>query len=309
MNSSSDAVAGRPVERHGPPALSGMRLYEWSIRREIWENRSIYAAPLAVAALVLFIMVVSTGNLRHWRRVLLQLDPVRQQAALEKPYDIAAMMIFFTVLFVGIFYCLDALHGERRDRSILFWKSLPVSDTTTVISKALVPLLVLPLLSFAIILAIQAVLWLVGSAVLMGSGLGPSAVAAQARVIPSPPALFLAVLVTALWHAPLYAWLLLVSGWAKRAAFLWAFLPFFVPSMLERMAFHTSFIGSFLRYRFLGWWGEALGPRGEGQIGLQVLIRLRTAEFLGRPGLWIGLAIAAAFLAAAVRLRRYREPI
>jgi ABC-2 type transport system permease protein len=213
------------------------------------------------------------------------------------------VMIFFTVLFVGIFYCLDALHGERRDRSILFWKSLPVSDTTTVISKALVPLLVLPLLSFAIIAAIDAILWLVRSAVLMGSGLPHSAVG-----IPSPPALFLAVLVTALWHAPLYGWLLLVSGWAKRAAFLWAFLPFFVASGLERGAFHTSFIGSFLRYRFLGWWGEALGRR-EGRIGLQTLIRLRPAEFLGTPGMWIGLALAAAFLAAAVRLRRYREPI
>jgi ABC-2 type transport system permease protein len=309
MNSSSDAVAGRPVERHGPPAFSGIRLLEWSIRREIWENRSIYAAPLAVAAVVLFIMVVSTGNVRHWTRVLHQPDPVRQKALLEQPYDIAAMMIFFTVLFVGIFYCLDALHGERRDRSILFWKSLPVSDTTTVISKALIPLLVLPLLSFAIIFAIQAILWLVSSAVMMGSDLGNSAVGPQARVIPSPPALFLAVLVTALWHAPLYGWLLLVSGWAKRAAFLWALLPFFVASSLEKMAFHTSFIGSFLRYRFLGWWGEALGPRGDGRLGLQALTRLRPVEFLGRPGMWIGLALAAAFLAGAVRLRRYREPI
>src|SRR5262249_6498399 len=259
--------------------------------------------------LVLFIMVVSSGNLSHWRRVLLQPDPVRRQAALEQPYDIAAMMIFFTVLFVGIFYCLDALHGERRDRSILFWKSLPVSDTTTVISKALVPLLVLPLLSFAIILGIQTILWLVRGAVLMGSGLGSSVAGPQVRSVPSPPALLLAVLVTALWHAPLYAWLLLVSGWAKRAAFLWAFLRFFVPSALERGAFHTSFIGSFLRYRFLGWWGEALGPRGQDRYGLQALTRLRPVEFLGRPGMWIGLALAAAFLAAAVRLRRYREPI
>jgi ABC-2 type transport system permease protein len=309
MNTSSETVAGRPVERHGPPAFSWIRLLEWSVRREIWENRSIYAAPLAVAAVVLFIMVVSTGNVRHWRRVLLLPDPVRQRALLEQPYDIAAMMLFFTVLFVGIFYCLDALHGERRDRSILFWKSLPVSDTTTVISKALVPLLVLPLLSFAIIAAVQTILWLVTSAVLMGSGLGHSAVGPQARVIPSPPALLLAVLVTALWHAPLYGWLLLVSGWAKRAAVLWAFLPFFAASALERGAFHTSFIGSFLRYRFLGWWGEALGPRGEGRVGLQALTRLRPTEFLGTSGMWIGLALAAAFLAAAVRLRRYREPI
>ena len=55
-----------------------------------------------------------------------------------------------TAFIVGIFYSLDALHGERRDRSILFWKSMPVSDLTTVLSKASIPLVVLPLLSFAI---------------------------------------------------------------------------------------------------------------------------------------------------------------
>ena len=77
-------------------------------------------------------------------------DPAKQRAAIEMPYDMAAMMMIFTVFIVGVFYCLDALHGERRDRSILFWKSLPVSDLTTVLSKATIPLVVLPLIAFAI---------------------------------------------------------------------------------------------------------------------------------------------------------------
>ncbi len=67
---------------------------------------------------------------------------------IEQPYTFAAGCIMATAFIVGVFYCLDALHGERRDRSILFWKSLPVSDLTTVLSKASIPLVVLPLLSF-----------------------------------------------------------------------------------------------------------------------------------------------------------------
>ena len=76
-----------------------------------------------------------------------------------------------TTFVVGVFYCLDALHGERRDRSILFWKSLPVSDLTTVLSKASIPLVVLPLLTFAITVVTQWIMLLLSSAVLLGSGL------------------------------------------------------------------------------------------------------------------------------------------
>jgi ABC-2 type transport system permease protein len=309
MTASSNAVHETVVERHGPPAFSWIRVLEWSVRRELWENRSVYAAPLAVAAVMLFGMAVSTCTLPQRRRALLLLDPARQQAGIERPYDIAAMMILFTAFIVGVFYCLDALHGERRDRSILFWKSLPVSDQTTVLSKACIPLLVLPLLTFAIIVAAQLLLLLLSSAVLLGSGLTSAAVWPEGKAIPSPAAMLVAVAVTALWHAPIYAWFLLVSGWAKRAAFLWAFLPFFVASMFERMAFRTTYIGSALRYRMLGWWGEAFVRQDRGHVALKPLTQLHPEEFLGRPGMWIGLAFAAAFLAAAVRLRRYREPI
>ena len=59
-----------------------------------------------------------------------------------------------------MFYCLDALYGERRDRSILFWKSLPVSDLTTVLSKASIPIVVLPLLTFAVTVATQLIMLL-----------------------------------------------------------------------------------------------------------------------------------------------------
>src|SRR6059036_3342060 len=143
----------------------------WSVRRELWENRSLYLAPLIVATFILFAFLISTIGMPQRRRAVLLLDPAQQRAAIVKPYDVAAMMLMLTALLVGVFYCLDALHGERRDRSILFWKSLPVSDLTTVLSKASIPLVVLPLISFAIIVATQLIMTLSSSTVLTANGL------------------------------------------------------------------------------------------------------------------------------------------
>src|SRR6266404_7954548 len=125
------------------------RPFYWSVRREVWENRSLYIVPLIVAAVEVFGFAISTIGLAERRRGVLLLDPAHQRAAIEQPYDLVAIMMIFIVFIVGVFYCLDALYGERRDRSILFWKSLPVSDLTTVLSKVTIPLVVLPLIAFA----------------------------------------------------------------------------------------------------------------------------------------------------------------
>src|SRR5512132_2059662 len=145
--------------------------FYWSVWRELWENRSIYVAPILVAIVVLFGFLVSTIGLPERRRAALLLDPAKTRAAIEAPYDMAAIMLILTAFIVGVFYCLDALYGERRDRSILFWKSLPVSDLTTVLSKASIPLLILPLVTFVIIVATQFVMLLWSSVVLLTSGL------------------------------------------------------------------------------------------------------------------------------------------
>src|ERR1051326_3390968 len=132
--------------------------FYWSVRRELWENRSIYIAPLIVALVVLFGFLVSTVGLPERRQAVLLLDPAKARSAIEAPYNMAAIMLILTAFIVGVFYCLDALYGERRDRSILFWKSLPVSDLTTLISKAIIPLIILPLVTFAIVIATQLVM-------------------------------------------------------------------------------------------------------------------------------------------------------
>jgi ABC-2 type transport system permease protein len=280
----------------------------WSVRRELWENRSIHVAPLVAAAVTLFGFAISTIGLPDRRRAVLLLDPAQQRARIEMPYDVAAMMLMLTAFIVGVFYCLDALHGERRDRSILFWKSLPVSDLTTVLSKASIPLAVLPLLTFSITVATQLIMLLLSTAVLLTNGLR-AATWKQLPLLESSVVLFYGLIVLALWHAPIYGWLLLVSGWARRATFLWAVLPLLALGAVERIAFQTSHFASFLKHRLIGGMGEAFafGPRGS--IPIESLAQLTPGQFLSSPGLWIGLLATAAFLVAAARLRRYRDPI
>jgi ABC-2 type transport system permease protein len=281
----------------------------WSVWRELWENRSIYIAPLIVAAVQVFGFAISTIGLAERRRAVLLLEPAKQRAAIEIPYDIAAMMMLFTVFIVGVFYCLDALHGERRDRSILFWKSLPVSDLTTVLSKAIVPLAVLPVVAFALTVCVQLIMLLITSANLLMHGMSPATTWAHFPVVQNWIVLFYGLVVLALWHAPIYGWLLLVSGWARRATFLWAVLPFIAIQIFEKITFSTSYFAKLLQHRLMGFAPHAFGFHGEGHPTIDSLSQLTPGKYLGSPGLWIGLLVAAAFLFAAIRLRRYHGPL
>jgi len=311
MNTPSDAVPESPLAPQEIARVATMQtrpLY-WSIRRELWENRSIYIAPLIVAAVQVIGLAISTIGMAERRRAVLLLDPAQQRAAIEMPYDIAAIMMIFTVFIVGAFYCLDALHGERRDRTILFWKSLPVSDLTTVLSKAIIPLVILPLLAFAITVCVQLIMVLMSSANLLMHGVSPATTWAHFPLFQNWLVLLYGLVAIALWHAPIYGWLLLVSGWARRAIFLWAVLPFIAIEILEKIAFNTSYLAALMSHRLFGWAAEAFAFGPNGRPSIESLTQLTPGRYLSTPGLWIGLAVAAVLLAAAVRLRRYREPI
>jgi ABC-2 type transport system permease protein len=304
MTSPSNAVPESSFESQAvaPAVIPAARRMYWSIRRELWEYRSIYIAPLAAAAVFLFGFLIA---LPHHMRGVKTLDQAHQ--VLDTAYELAAGLIMGTGFIVGIFYSLDALYGERRDRSILFWKSLPVSDLTTVLSKVTIPLIILPLLSFAITLVTQFLMLLLSSAVLLGSGLSVGLWARMSFFHVSLMLLYHILTVHGLWYAPIYGWLLLVSAWAPRAPFIWAFLPPFVIWGLEKIVFQTSYFLAMLQYRLAGPEpSSAAAPHG---TVMEIISALTLAQFLSTPGLWIGLAVAAIFLAAAVRLRRYREPI
>jgi ABC-2 type transport system permease protein len=293
MSAPSNSVPGSALESQvtAPAVITASRRMYWSVRRELWEHRSIYIAPLAAAAVFLLAFLIG-----------LTISPRHRREPLDVPYEFADLLIMGTGFIVGIFYSLDALYGERRDRSILFWKSLPVSDLTTVLSKFAIPLVILPLLTFAIALVTQFVM------MLLSSGLSVGTLGARMSFFHMSLMLLYHILtVHGLWYAPIYGWLLLVSAWAPRAPFIWAFLPPFVLWGVEKIAFRSSHFLGMLRYRLAG--PEPSTTTAQSGNLMEMISALTPVQFFSTPGLWVGLAVAAIFLATAVRLRRNREPI
>jgi ABC-2 type transport system permease protein len=298
------------TEAEGIPSVreSATRPLYWSLRRELWENRSLTIAPLIVAMVALFSYSVSTISLGRKVRGLSALEANDQYIAAFKPFSLAASVILFTGILVGAFYCLDALYGERRDRSILFWKSLPVSDRTTVLSKALVPTVVVPLFTIAVALTTQSIMLLLGSVALLRHGVNPALLWERVPLLQESVVMFYGVGAHALWFAPLYAWILLLSAWAKRAVPLWVVLPCVIVSAVEKGALGTSHFWSFIKYRLNGAMHEAFDVE---KLEKPVFgySQLKLVNFLTTPGLWGGLVFAVLCLAITVRLRRNREPI
>ena len=277
-------------------------LLAWSVRRELWENRAVYIAPAAVAVLAF------AGFLFHTLR---NPAPARVDAKLAVlqaiPYSMAASVILLTSWIVAIFYAADALYGERRDRSILFWKSMPVSDGVTVAAKASLPLLVIPLIACLIAFATQLLMLVAASAVRAANGIDPATAWNAWPIARQTVVMLYGTGIHALWFAPVYAWLLLVSGWARRAPLLWAVVPVIGLAILERIAVGTSWVTSAVNYRVLGAMREGFTKDALRQP-ITDLSQLDPERFFSNPHLWIGLAIAIGFTVLAVRLRRYREP-
>jgi ABC-2 type transport system permease protein len=308
MNTQSNVINGSSLGSQGvaPAVFAAPRPFYWSVRRELWENRLIYLAPLAAAAIFLVSFIINTIVLRRRMHGVWPVDVARQLDVLTLPHELSGALIMGIALVVGIFYSLDALYGERRDRSILFWKSMPVSDLTTVFSKLSIPLVIIPVLSYAITVVTQLIMLVTASAVLVGSGANIAAMWTQQSFFRSSLDLFYHMLtVHGLWYAPFYGWLLLVSAAAPRAPFVWAVLPPFVIWGVEKIAFNTTYFLSLLKVRLTG----PPDPEMTMARNTDFMSTLIPHHFFDQPGLWAGLAVAAVFLAIAVRLRRYRGPI
>ena len=305
MSTQSNAMNELPLEARAT-ALSfispGRRLY-WSVRREIWEYRSIYIVPAAVAAFLILGLLVAVARGALHVGVDMTVNGAQQHPSLVTAYAVASTAIMGIALIVAAFYCLSTLQGERSNRSILFWKSLPVSDTTSVLAKAVIPFAVLPAVTMALIVMTHMVMLGILSAAFAADGRS----AAWAWPQPGLPqiwgmTLFHLVTIHMLWYAPLYCYMLMVSAWAKRAPFLWAVVPPVAAGIVEKIAFNTDYVFRLLRDRLSGESSGAVGPGGG--MRPESMQQIDLLHFVASPGLWIGLAVAVGFLVAAVRLRR-----
>ena len=278
----------------------------WSVKRELWENRGLWLAPLVIASLALGAAIWHSSRFAARVRSLPGLPAHDQVPAAILQYGIAASAILFISWIAAVFYSLDALNGERRDRSILFWKSMPVSDTTTVLAKATIPLVMVPVIACAFALVTQALMLGLHTGVLFGKGVDPAILWSRMPFVGMPVGMVYGMFAHALWFAPIFGYLLFISALAPRAPFLWAFVPFFGLFAAETLTFGTGHVVAFIRDRLYGGM-TAFKPDALKQP-ITELSQLDPARFLSQPGLWLGLLAAAAFIAAAIRLRRYREP-
>lgn len=235
-------------------------------------------------------------------------------------YAAVAALMFIVSGGIAFFYSLDALYSDRRDRSVLFWKSLPLSDAETVLAK---------FFTATVVIAVVAVI-----AALAGQLIAAGGAAAKVAMIDGDPSIFWkpAVLGTALswsvlltfvsvfWYAPLVAYLLVVSAWASRGPFLWATLPPMAVVMLEKIALGTRHVGDFLIHRFMGPMKAMVNDTSnmpgvvvretDGNLSAMTSVAEiagRVLDFAMSPAMLIGLVGAAALVAVAIWGRRYRD--
>ena len=300
-----EAYEPRPVAP-APTALT--RPFYWSVRRELYEYRSIYLAPLAIGGVILLGFIFVLARLPQTMRTPQGMEMMmHHRDTIAQPFAFAAGLLMAAAFIISIIYSLETLYGERRDRSILFWKSLPVSDLTTVLAKASIPLLVLPLIAYGVTVVVETIMLLLSSAVVAGNGLSVAELWSRLELYRTMVnLLYHLVTVHMLWYAPLYAWLLLISAWAKRVPFLWAVLPPFAIGIFEKMAFHTAYFAAFIEWRVSG--GREAIASAQGNV-LDPEMHLTPGPFLATPGLWLGLLAAAVLLFAAARMRRERAPL
>ncbi len=287
--------------KHAPeaPSISALQTFLWSVRREIWENRSIYLVPIGVGVLIMLATAINVMQMAP-RLHTPPLDPAMQHADAESPFIFASLVLMFSTMVVGVFYSIDALYGERRDRSVLFWKSMPVSDWTSVLAKLSIPLLVLPLVTFAVTFVVQLFMLAFG---LMGAGAGLWGHLDLMQLWWGE--LFHMVAFHGIWWAPFWGWFLLASAYARRAPLLYAVLPPLVLGFGEKIAFNSSHFAHWVAFRFSG---SMEGPPPPYPMARGMLMGETVWQYITDIHLWTGFVMFAFCLTLAVYLRRQRGP-
>lgn len=353
MNASIETAPSEPARApHAATAAQPARTFRMLLRRELWEHKGGFLwAPLVAGGILLLLSLmgfvltevslrrvageadfaVEGGTVRINGLDLTQLtskmspEDLRQLGgALDLSLYMAAGWPILVLAFVVFFYCLGSLYDERRDRSVLFWKSLPVSDHQTVLSKAASATLLAPALAvLASVATVFGFLVLVSLFVLLHGGNPYTLLWVPASPLKVALHLVASIPVYALWALPTVGWLMLCSAWARSKPFLWAIMiPVFAGVFvswfdlmrlfdLESFWFWKNIVArALLSVAPMTWLDAAQVGRMEfdGPGAISQAINLRTMySTLLTPQLWIGALAGAGMILAAARLRRWRD--
>jgi len=282
------------------------------VRREFWEHRALWMAPLIVGG-IMVIMPLLGGNMRFGAGDMSASGDAGSVRIVSHMFGQATMigvtMTLGGIACLAIFtYLLDSLYAERKDRSILFWKSLPVSDAQTVLAKLAVALLVTPLLALLVAAVVQP---LITGALFVRyeharGVIDGGALLGGLRTLPKVAVVWL---YGVLWYSPFVAWLMLASVLAKRVPLMYALMPPATLMLLELMFLDSNHLARFIGERLAPWtrsdWAwDATDP----QRGLLPGLGSPDWGVLFTNGsLWLGVAVAAAMVYLVIRLRRYRD--
>ena len=344
----ADRAPARPAVTHSTHKLKLL------LKREFWEHKGgFFWAPIWASAISLLFTLMALGMAEYVLRshngihingkttingldlgaLTSQMSP-EDMAQLSQAISMStATAMFWPMLvlgFVVFFYCLGSLYDERKDRSVLFWKSLPVSDRDTVLSKAASALLVAPLIAVGVAIACMfGFLLLLSTFVLLHNGNPMTLVWGPGNPLQLAGSMLATIPVYALWALPTVGWLLLCSAWSKSKPFLWAImLPVFSGIFiswfdimnlfdLESGWFWKNIVARGLLSAVPGTWFDVAhinnahitSSEAARQIeSVHQLLSLKTTySVLLTPQLWIGAVVGAAMIYGAIRLRRWRD--
>ncbi|MGN6513786.1 MAG: hypothetical protein ACTHKZ_09500 [Lysobacteraceae bacterium] len=338
------------TDTHRAPVAHPTHKFRLLLRREFWEHKGGFLwGPIVAGAISLGLMVmalllgevmmrkaIARGDLQINGHMLvngLDIGALTSQMSAEDARQLAggidlSLLVssswpLIVLAFVVFFYCLGALYDERKDRSVLFWKSLPVSDGQTVLSKAVSATVVAPVLAVGAALLTMLGLLVVLSLFVLAHGGNPLRLLwGPADPFEIAAQLVASIPVYALWSLPTVGWLLLCSAWARSKPFLWAImLPVFTGVFvswfdfmqlfnLESSWFWKNVVARLLLSAVPGSWMDVVSIHGDvdGPADVARLLNLRTMwSTLLTAQLWIGAFAGAAMIAVAARLRRWRD--
>lgn len=295
------------------------------IKRELWEHRSVYVTPLAIASIVtlgtLAALMFASGFAHELDVAIFgatNLAGNAERAVALTGFFVGTSWLFVLALAVLIvFYTLDSLYAERKDKSILFWRSLPVTDAETVISKLLTALFVIPLVAVVAIIATHIVNLIATSIwVSMKGGDAGHLIWGSVPLFDNWAAALVVILASSVWMSPFVGWFLFVSAYTKRAPLLMAFLPMVLIPLIEGIFLRSTFFvdavftsrGVMPLFRGMdldGFFDEENLRVSEDAISL--IAHLDVVQFLTSPAMWAGVIVCGLLTTAAIYVRRYRD--